>query len=57
MAKSKDIKPEIKTEKNKIKFLANCDYDFISAQKGDIVELEKEQAEFCLNRNKCKSVK
>lgn len=56
MAKSKDIKPEVKPEKIRLKFTANCLYKFINVTAGDIVELDKEQAEYCLNRGKCKVV-
>jgi hypothetical protein len=56
MAKSKDIKPDIKPEKIKLKFSANCLYKFISVNAGEIVELDKEQADYCLNRGKCKVV-
>lgn len=56
MAKSKDIKPEVKPEKIRLKFTANCLYKFINVTAGDIVELDKDQAEYCLNRGKCKVV-
>jgi hypothetical protein len=55
-AKGLTFAPDVKPEKIKLKFSANCAYKFISVSNGDIVELDKEQADYCLNRGKCKVV-